>query len=106
MSAFCVFGGFANFFTPSDRLHPRFLFACLAVAGTDAISMLKHFLIVGLFAACTLGRTLADVLIVADEMPVIQSLAARLNSDEHVSSQVVAQDELPASLASFDAVIV
>jgi len=48
----------------------------------------------------------AGVLIVADEFPAMQSLAAKLDHEEHVKSSVVAQTNLPASLATFDAVMV
>ena len=68
--------------------------------------MLKQLLMIGLLAAGTAGNALAEVLIVADEMPVMQSLAASLKAEEHVTSQLASQNELPGSLTSFDAVIV
>src|SRR5437899_9773605 len=68
--------------------------------------MIKRLLIIALLAGSLRSQALADVLIVADEMPVMHSLADRLKSEEHIESKVISQDELPASLGSFDAVIV
>ena len=49
---------------------------------------------------------MADVLFVADEFPAMQLLADKLKSDEKIDSKVIAQDELPENLSSFDAVVV
>jgi hypothetical protein len=49
---------------------------------------------------------LADVLIVADEFPAMEVVAASLRNQEKVNSTLVSQKELPASLASFEAVVV
>jgi hypothetical protein len=68
--------------------------------------MIKFFLVMALLASGIGSRSLADVLIVADEMPVMHSLVDRLKSEEHIESKVISQDELPASLGSFNAVIV
>lgn len=46
------------------------------------------------------------VLIVADELPAMQVLAAQLQSLEKVESVLVRQQEMPASLEAFTAVIV
>jgi hypothetical protein len=48
----------------------------------------------------------AEVLIVADEFPAMQFLAGKLQSEEHINSKLVSQKELPASLTSFDTVVV
>ncbi|MBI5385025.1 MAG: ThuA domain-containing protein [Verrucomicrobia bacterium] len=48
----------------------------------------------------------ADVLIVADEFPAMELLAAKLKAAENLSSQIVAQTNLPPDLARFAAVIV
>ena len=48
----------------------------------------------------------ADVLIVADEFPAMHFLADVLKSEENLSTLVVAQDELPAELGAFRAVVV
>ena len=48
----------------------------------------------------------AQVLIVADEFPAMNILAARLQAEEHLESQIVAQTNLPASLTPFAAVLV
>src|ERR1043166_2232722 len=66
---------------------------------------MKRLTALAVFSLLT-GRVFADVLIVADEFPVMQSLAAKLKSEERISSTVVAQTNLPANLASFDAVLV
>ena len=48
----------------------------------------------------------ADVLIVADEFPAMQELAAKLKAQENVDSKVVSQKEMPAALAPYTAVVV
>jgi Trehalose utilisation len=48
----------------------------------------------------------AEVLIVADEFPAMQVLAGRLDRETHLASKLVSQKELPASLATFEAVVV
>lgn len=47
-----------------------------------------------------------DVLIVADEFPAMEILAARLKSGEGIDSKIVKQTEMPADLTAFRAVIV
>jgi hypothetical protein len=81
-------------------------FSCVRAVGADAVAMIKHLLIIAFLAGVAGTRTLADVLIVADEMPVMHSLADRLKSEEHIESKVISQEELPASLTSYDAIIV
>jgi hypothetical protein len=49
---------------------------------------------------------LADVLIVADEFPAMEVLAAKLKSEEHINSKIVSQKELPENLSAFEAVAV
>ena len=46
------------------------------------------------------------VLIVADEFPAMEVLAAKLKADEGMTSRIVAQTNLPAALDSFAAVVV
>lgn len=48
----------------------------------------------------------AEVLIVADEFPAMHFLADKLKSEEHLSTLVVAQDNLPTELKPFRAVLV
>lgn len=48
----------------------------------------------------------ADVLIVVDEFPAVEVLAAKLKAEENIDSKIVAQTNLPADLSSFRAVIV
>jgi hypothetical protein len=81
-------------------------FSCAVAADADAVPMLKHLLVIAFLVGSIGNRVLADVLIVADEMPVMHSLADRLKSEEHIESKVISQDELPGSLASYDAVVV
>src|SRR5712671_5814144 len=47
-----------------------------------------------------------DVLIVADEFPAMEVVAARLKTEENTSAKVVSQKELPDSLKEFEAVAV
>ena len=63
--------------------------------------MLKPFALLLLCCSCVT----AEVLIVADEFPAMQVVAAKLK-EESVSSKVISQKELPSSLASFDTVVV
>ena len=46
------------------------------------------------------------MLIVADEIPAMQTLAKALKAEEGIDSKIVTQAEMPASLADFQAVIV
>jgi hypothetical protein len=55
-------------------------------------------------AAATLAQ--AEVLIVTDEFPAMQILAARMKNEEHLESKVVSQKEMPTNLVSFSAVVV
>jgi len=48
----------------------------------------------------------AEVLIVADEFPAMEILAGRLKQDEAISSKIVKQDEMPAELGKYSAVVV
>jgi hypothetical protein len=52
------------------------------------------------------GFASAEVLIVADEFPAMDVLAARLKADERIESKIVAQTNMPASLSDFAAVVV
>jgi Trehalose utilisation len=47
-----------------------------------------------------------EVLIVADEFPAMEVLAAKLKSEEKVESKLIAQKDLPEKLADYDCVIV
>jgi len=51
----------------------------------------------------TLGR---EVLIVADEFPAMEVVAAKLKSDAQISSQIVKQADMPSNLGKFEGVIV
>jgi len=68
--------------------------------------MMKHavLLMVGFFAVSQ--SVLADVLIVADEFPAMEVLAAKLKSEENISSKVISQKDLPEKLSAFEAVAV
>jgi hypothetical protein len=65
-------------------------------------------MILALIAALLLGRPApaADLLIVADEFPAMELLAAKLKAAENLTSAIVAQTNLPPDLSSFSAVIV
>lgn len=58
-------------------------------------------------ALCLVGSvTGAEVLIVADEFPAMELLAAKLKAEENLASRIVAQTNLPSDLSGFAAVIV
>ena len=65
---------------------------------------MHKLLLATLLLAAPVAR--ADVLIVADEFPAMQALAAHLKAEEKIESKVVAQKEMPSDLAPFSAVIV
>lgn len=68
---------------------------------------MKHLLF-GLVLAAALissGRA-GEVLIVADEIPAMETLAAKLKDQEGIGSKIVKQPEIPASLQPYQAVIV
>jgi len=48
----------------------------------------------------------ADVLIVADEFPAMEILAAKLKSEEQINSKIISQKELPENLSTFEAIAV
>ncbi|MCP5517869.1 MAG: hypothetical protein H7A45_11515 [Verrucomicrobiales bacterium] len=52
------------------------------------------------------GASAADVLIVADEFPAMEYVAAQLERQEGLTSKIVSQDQMPAALAGFRALIV
>src|ERR1044071_2729997 len=54
-------------------------------------------------ALCAFGR---DVLIVADEFPAMEVVAAKLKTAAQISSQIVKQADMPPDLARFESVIV
>lgn len=54
----------------------------------------------------TAGTVAQEVLIVADEIPAMQVLAKALKAQEGIRTRVVFQNDLPASLAGYRAVIV
>jgi len=47
-----------------------------------------------------------EVLMVADEFPAMESLAAGLRSEEHIESKIISQTNLPRDLHVFSAVVV
>lgn len=68
--------------------------------------MVKWLTVLGFIAAGAAQSAWADVLVVADEFPAMETLAAKLEAEEHIHSRIVSQKEMPANLASFHAVIV
>lgn len=71
---------------------------------TAAMKWILALVIGVLLSSSTL--TAAEVLIVADEFPAMEILAQRLKQDEGVASKIVKQDEMPAELGKFSAVVV
>src|SRR2546423_3167959 len=67
---------------------------------------MKRVAALSLFLTVSSWAAMAGVLIVADEFPAMEVVAAGLRSQEHLNSTLVSQKELPASLASFEAVVV
>jgi hypothetical protein len=53
-----------------------------------------------------LASASAEVLIVADEFPAMEVVAAKLRNEEKIGSQIVSQKELPSDLGKFEAVMV
>ncbi len=68
--------------------------------------MRKHlaFFCLVLFSAVRI--TFGDVLIVADEFPAMQVVAAKLKTEQKIESTIVWQTNLPPSLTPFQAVLV
>jgi len=48
----------------------------------------------------------ADVLIVADEFPAMEVVAAKLKAEEQIASTLISQKDLPTSLSPYQAIIV
>jgi hypothetical protein len=70
------------------------------------VARLKHIALLCLLFIAFALTARSEVLIVADEFPAMRIVAAKLKSVENIDSQIIAQTNLPASLASFSAVIV
>jgi hypothetical protein len=70
------------------------------------LSMIRSLLLLLASLAGVTPVPAAEVLIVADEFPAMQFLAEKLKSEDNLSSVVVAQDNLPADLKPFRAVVV
>jgi hypothetical protein len=68
--------------------------------------MLKHLVAAVVILAASKPLTVADVLIVADEFPAMQLLAGKAKDLENLNCKVISQKELPADLATFEAVVV
>ena len=67
--------------------------------------MLRHVIIFGLLAALSpLAR--GDALIVADEFPAMEVVAAKLKEDGKINSKIIFQKDLPESLGQYQAVVV
>jgi hypothetical protein len=72
---------------------------------SDAARVLRAFLAaIGLLLDG--GAFAADVIIVADEFPAMEVLAAKLKTAENLETTIVAQTNLPPQLSSFRAVVV
>lgn len=68
--------------------------------------MIKRIALLCLLLAGAFQTADADVLIVADEFPAMQVVAAKLKGEENIESKLVWQTNLPPSLSDFQAVIV
>ncbi len=68
--------------------------------------MIRSLLLLLASLAGVTPASAAEVLIVADEFPAMQFLADKLKSEDNLSALVVAQDNLPAELSPFRAVVV
>ena len=86
---------------------PAVWFFLARFARRDMLSlrMLRNLVIFVLLAAFP-AITHADVLIVADEFPAMEAVAAKLKVEEQINSKIISQKDLPASLSSFQAVMV
>ncbi|UFH57948.1 ThuA domain-containing protein [Spirosoma sp. KNUC1025] len=68
---------------------------------------MKYWLIILVCLLMSVGRVTAqDVLIVADEIPAMEVLAKGMQQQEGLTSKIVTQTDMPATLANFRAVIV
>jgi hypothetical protein len=67
---------------------------------------MKSFFVSLLFLIGFVNIARADVLFVADEFPAMQLVADKLKDAEKINSKVVAQNELPENLSSFETVVV
>ncbi|WP_080058417.1 ThuA domain-containing protein [Spirosoma aerolatum] len=68
---------------------------------------MKHWLFVLVCLLMTVGWVTAqDVLIVADEIPAMEMLAKGIQQQEGLTSKIVTQTAMPATLANFRAVVV
>lgn len=68
--------------------------------------MIKSFVLWCAALMLAVASARADVLMVADEFPAMQILAAKLKAEEHLESKIISQKELPARLSDYSAVIV
>jgi hypothetical protein len=68
--------------------------------------MWKLLAIFNVFIALPSRVAYGQVLIVADEFPAMESLAAGLRSEEHIESNIISQTNLPRDLHVFSAVVV
>lgn len=68
--------------------------------------MIKSLTVFCILLVAALADARADVLIVPDEFPAMEILAAKLKSEENVKSTLVWQTNLPANLNQFEAVVV
>ncbi|MDX2151969.1 MAG: ThuA domain-containing protein [Bryobacteraceae bacterium] len=66
---------------------------------------MKRFLLALLASAISLGAA-QRLLIVADEIPAMETLSRELGARTKAESKIVTQSELPASLEAFDALLV
>ena len=68
--------------------------------------MIQRLLLAGILFAVAWPAARSEVLIVADEFPAMQVIAAKLKAGEGIESKLVWQTNLPPALGGFQAVIV
>src|SRR2546430_2722899 len=67
--------------------------------------MIRRLIVLGLLLALP-QFVRADVLIVADEFPAMEVVAAKLKAEEQINSKIISQKDLPSSLSLYQAVLV
>ncbi len=100
--------------------HARFKRGLCPLAGDlsltkgQSLPMIAKRRLVWLATACALSvvttrahaKPPAPILIVADEIPAMETLAKQLEARAHIKSEIVTQDKLPTNLAPYPTVIV
>jgi hypothetical protein len=84
----------------------RRLFSCLpALVPATFCGMTRLLALLSLLVTLSLSAS-AEVLIVADEFPAMEVVAAKLKAEEQIDSKIISQKDLPGSLSAYQAVLV